>query len=47
MLPLHSCKACIMWFILTLVGSNVAAAAMCMAIGAAAPSNSAANMVAR
>ena len=42
-----SCPACIIWFITTLVGANVAAASMCMAIGAAAPSNSVANMVGR
>ncbi len=40
-----SCGPCILWFVAVLVGANVASAVMCMAIGAGAPSNSAANMV--
>jgi len=41
-----SCASCLLWFIGVLVGTNIASAFMCMAIGAAAPSNSVANMVA-
>ncbi|EFJ49894.1 hypothetical protein VOLCADRAFT_104135 [Volvox carteri f. nagariensis] len=40
-----SCATCILWFIGILVSSNITAATMCMAIGAAAPSNSVANLV--
>lgn len=41
-----SCGPCILWFCGVLVGANITAALMCMAIGAAAPSNAVANMVA-
>lgn len=40
-----SCGECLLWFIAVLVATNIASAVMCMAIGAAAPSNSVANMV--
>ena len=46
MVGLHpGCASCITWFVSLVVGANVASATMCMAIGAAAPSNSLANMV--
>ncbi|GIL42172.1 hypothetical protein Vafri_236 [Volvox africanus] len=46
MVGLHpSCAICILWFIGILVSSNITAATMCMAIGAAAPSNPIANLV--
>lgn len=38
------CASCLGWFLATLVGANVAAASLCMAIGAASPSNSVANL---
>ncbi|KAF5834484.1 hypothetical protein DUNSADRAFT_8809 [Dunaliella salina] len=41
-----SCASCLLWFIGVLVGTNIASASMCMAIGAATPSNSVANMLA-
>eukprot|EP00798_Chlamydomonas_sp_ICE-L_P020669 gene20669-27459_t len=40
-----TCSACILWFVWTLIVANVTSASMCMAIGAAAPSNTVANMV--
>lgn len=40
-----TCRSCILWFLSTLVGANITAAAMCMAIGAGTPTNSTANMV--
>ncbi|KAL6746090.1 P-loop containing nucleoside triphosphate hydrolase protein [Haematococcus lacustris] len=41
-----SCAVCILRFIGVLVAANVSSTLMCMAIGAASPSNSVANMVA-